>query len=588
MGGRIAGGIGGGGGGGGMNEEMLPEGIRSVTRGLIGCWLSIATAPAVNTIGSTIMIKEALSSDRVDEGSPLIHANDFRNRSGRLDLCGRWGYFAVWAVVASFVLSAVHHTVKKHRQTKQQHSHHHVFPHDFVWGSATSAYQIEGAAHEDGRGLSIWDTFCQEPNAIMDGSSGNVACNHYHLMDSDVQLMKELGLQAYRFSIAWPRVLPNGTGQVNAAGIAFYNRLIDTLIANDIEPWVTLYHWDLPQALEDSYGGWLGRETVDAFGDYARLCFQAFGDRVQHWITMNESWTVAINGYNNGVHAPGRSDNPSTEPYIVAHNLILAHAKAAGIYHRDFAETQKGKIGVSHCADFRYPLTETQADEDAAERAMVFQLAWFADPIFKGDYPMEMRERLGRRLPYFTDEEKKQLMGSTDFLGLNHYSSLLASEPAEIPTYGGYWADIFVDFSARDEWRRNDMGWAIVPDGCREMLKWIAHRYHNPVLYMTENGSAEPEPFLELALHDEERRNYLRDYIRACAQAMNVGVNLRGYFAWSLMDNFEWQFGYQRRFGLVRVDFDTQVRTPKLSAEWYRETILANGSNMGMVDDPIV
>lgn len=524
------------------------------------------------------------STPRVDEGSPLLRADEESRRRGRRrDLFGRCAYFLVWAITASFLLTGIHHTLKNYRRTKRQR--HHVFSHDFVWGSATSAYQIEGATKEDGRGLSIWDTFCEQPGTIMDGRNGDVACDHYHRMESDVRLMKELGLQAYRFSIAWPRILPSGTGEVNAAGVAFYNRLIDTLIAHDIEPWITLYHWDLPQALEDTNGGWLGRETVNAFGGYARVCFQAFGDRVKHWITINESWTVAVNGYNNGVHAPGRSENPSTEPYIVAHHLILAHAKAARIYHNEFAPIQNGLIGVSHCADFRYPLTDSSKDKDAAERAMLFQLGWFADPIFKGEYPKEMRQRLGHRLPQFTHEEKKELVGSTDFLGLNHYSSLLASEPTEIPTYGGYWADIAVSFGARDDWRRNDMGWPIVPDGCREMLKWIARRYHNPIIYMTENGSAEPEPFLELALHDEARRNYFEDYLRACAEAIEAGVRLRGYFAWSLMDNFEWQFGYQKRFGLLYVDFDTQVRTPKLSAEWYRETILANGNNIQMVHD---
>lgn len=513
----------------------------------------------------------------LNEGSPLLRANEATLH--RCGSCGRWSYFFVWLMAAALVLTSVNTSVKKHRRAKLK-LHHSNFPHDFVWGSATSAYQIEGAVNEDGRGESIWDTFCQEPDAIMDGSSGDIACDHYHRMESDVQLMKEMGLQAYRFSIAWPRILPNGTGQVNNAGIDFYNRLIDTLIANDIEPWVTLYHWDLPQALEDGYGGWLSRDTVTAFGEYARVCFQAFGDRVQHWITINEAWTVAVNGYNNGIHAPGRSENPAIEPYVVAHYLILAHATAARIYHDEFAPIQKGMIGVSHCSDYRYPLTNSSQDKDAAERAMVFLLGWFADPIYKGDYPIEMRRRLGHRLPQFTNDEKELLAGSADFLGLNHYSSLLASEPTKIPTFSGYWADIFVDFHSKDDWRINDQGWAVVPDGCREMLKWIAHRYNNPIIYMTENGSAEPEASLEVARHDEGRRSYFEGYIRACAQAIREGVKLRGYFAWSLMDNFEWQFGYQRRFGLCYVDFNTQVRTPKLSAEWYRSTILTNGDNI--------
>lgn len=523
------------------------------------------------------------SRAQVDERSSLLRADQSPRRQRTwLDLLV-WGPYiyclllcAGVALLAFFTL----HVAKTTTSRKMKEKHHYSFPRGFVWGSATSAYQIEGAVKEDGRGVSIWDTFCKEPNVILDGSNGDVACDHYHRMESDIQLMKELGLKAYRFSISWPRILPNGVGEVNAAGVAFYNRLVDTLIANDIEPWITLYHWDLPQALENEYGGWLGRKIVNDFGDYARICFAAFGDRVKYWITLNESWTIAVIGYNNGVYAPGRSENPAIEPYIVAHHLILAHARAAGIYHVEFAPTQRGIIGVSHCADFRYPLTDAHADRDAAERAMIFQLAWFADPVFKGDYPKVMRQRLGDRLPQFTKEDKEELMGSADFIGLNHYSSLLAHEPAEIPQYGGYWADIFVDFSAKDDWRQNDMGWSIVPDGCREMLKWIAARYDDPIIFMTENGSAEPEPFLELALHDDARRDYLEGYIRACAEAMEEGVRLHGYFAWSLMDNFEWQFGYQRRFGMIRVDYETQVRTPKLSAEWYRETILANGKNI--------
>ena len=381
----------------------------------------------------------------------------------------------------------------------------------------------------------------------MNHENGTIACDHYHRVDADVKLMKGLGLKAYRFSIAWPRILPNGEGDVNQAGIDFYSYLIDKLIENNIVPWITLYHWDLPQALQDKYGGWLSRNTVVAFAEYARICFEAYGDRVKHWITLNESWTVAVNGYNNAIHAPGHSMDPESETYLVAHHLLLAHATAVSIFRSDFAKKQNGGdgvIGISNCADFRYPRTTMPQDEQAAQRAMVFQLAWFADPIWKGDYPEEMKDRLGDRLPKFTLEEQEIIKGSSDFFGLNHYSSLLAAEPKEKPNYSGYWADMFVDFSADESWKQNQMGWSVVPDGCRELLLWIAERYEQPVIYMTENGSASDEPDLETAMHDYERRDYFKQYIQACAEAMDAGVDLRGYFAWSLMDNVSGEVYY--------------------------------------------
>jgi len=453
------------------------------------------------------------------------------------------------------------------------------FPSDFTWGSATSSYQVEGAAHEDGRALSIWDTFCEDSENC-NGDNGDVACDHYHRIKSDVELMKSLGLKAYRFSIAWPRILPNGNGVINQAGIDFYNELIDELLANGIVPWVTLYHWDLPQVLHDKYSGWLSRDIVDDFGYYAQVCFDAFGDRVKHWITINESWTVAVNGYNNGVHAPGYLSNPAFDPYVVGHHLILAHARAVKIY-RTMANHEGGMIGISNSGDFRYPRRpERDGDIMAAQRAMEFQLGWFCDPIWIGDYPQVMRDRLGDRLPVFTMEEQMEILGSSDFFGLNHYSTLLASAPSEVPTYGGYWADINVNFSHLASWKQNAMEWSIVPEGCLEILKWIDKRYNHPIIYMTENGSSEPEPDLETALQDYGRRDYFEGYIRACREAIRANVNLKGYFAWSLMDNFEWQFGYAQRFGMCYVDFDTMERTPKLTAKFYRETIRANGGNI--------
>lgn len=455
------------------------------------------------------------------------------------------------------------------------------FPKNFTWGSATSAYQIEGATHEDHRGVSIWDVFCSNPNNCA-GETADIACDHYHKVREDVAMMKELGLTSYRFSVAWPRILPMGAGRVNQRGVDFYNILIDELIANNIEPFVTLYHWDLPQSLEYQYGGWLGPQIVQDFAHYSRVCFEAFGDRVSKWITVNEPWTVAIHGYDEGSKAPGRYQRSSTEPYIVGHHLLLAHAAAVKIYRSEFAEKNGGVIGIANSGDYRYPLNpEKKADVAAANRAMEWQLAWFADPIWKGGYPDSMRRILGDRLPQFTEQERAEVMGSSDIFGLNHYSSALAFEPmTETTASGEYWADMNVDYSKDPNWKTNCMGWSIVPEGGRDLLEWIRERYNNPPIYITENGSCEDEPDLDSALHDYGRRDYLEGYIRAFGEALDKGVDLRGYFAWSLMDNFEWGFGFRPRFGIVRVDYDTLQRHPKLSARWYSETIRTNGSNL--------
>jgi beta-galactosidase len=460
-----------------------------------------------------------------------------------------------------------------------------AFPENFVFGSATSSYQVEGAVHEGGRGLTVWDTFCYEGGHVLNNNTGDVACDHYHLYESDIKMMKDLNLQAYRFSIAWSRILPTGYGgEPNQAGIEFYNRLIDRLIDSNIQPWITLFHWDLPQQLQDDVGGWLDTSrdntVVTAFGDYARICFQEFGDRVKHWITLNEPWTVAVHGYNDGIKAPGHHHDGAHETYIVAHNQLLAHAEAAQIYKKEFSAQQKGMIGFSNSADYRYPLSDTQDDIDAAERAMLFQFGWFIEPVLTGEYPSVMRERLGDRLPQFTKRESERLKDSCDFLGINTYSSALASQPDHESPWGGYWADMFVDTHIDPSWEKNFMGWPIVPDATRELLLWISQRYGNPLLYITENGTAEDEENVETAKHDEVRRRFFEGHLRACAEAIDSGVNLAGYFAWSLMDNFEWEYGYQRRFGICFVDWKTQVRTPKSSALWYRKTIATRGKNI--------
>lgn len=559
-----------------------------------------------------------MSSSLPNETSPLVSDAELnaKRRNEKIKKCSRLLAISIafLVLVALLVKHVTHsktqpesvdvsgsyssvsgHVISKKNATKQsQHKNRSFvfnaederqgpFPTNFVWGSATSAYQVEGATHEDGRGMTIWDTYCYKGGHVLNNASGDVACDHYHLYEDDVQLMRDLNLQAYRFSIAWSRILPDGTGgEVNKKGIDFYNRLIDTLLDSNIEPWITLFHWDLPQALEDDFGGWLDSSgaVVEAFGAYARICFEEFGGRVKYWITLNEPWTVAVHGYNDGIKAPGRSHNGTYETYIVAHNQLLAHARAATIYKDQFAPQQHGIIGMSNSADFRYPLTDSQEDQDAAERAMLFQFGWFMEPVIWGDYPSVMRARLGDRLPQFTKEQRAQLIGSYDFLGINTYSAALASTPAKEPGWGGYWADMFVDTTNDPSWSKNFMGWAMVPDGTKQLLLWISKRYDNPLMFITENGTAEDEDDVETAQNDHVRQRFFRGHLQAAAEAIKGGAHLGGYFAWSLLDNFEWEYGYERRFGMCFVDYSTQERTPKGSALWYRETIQSNGNNL--------
>jgi len=453
------------------------------------------------------------------------------------------------------------------------------FPNDFIWGTATSSYQIEGAASIEGKGPSIWDAFSSIPGKTSKGETGEIACDHFHKYKEDIQLMKQMGVKAYRFSISWPRVMPTGKDQVNEKGIQFYSDLIDELLKAGIEPWVTLYHWDLPLALQLEDDGWLGDSISDHFAVYADLCFDRFGDRVKHWITLNEPWVVAILGYGQGVFAPGRISN--SEPYLAGHHLILAHAKAVKVY-RDKYSYQNGTIGITNNCDWREPLTDSDEDKAAAERALEFFLAWFADPIYFGDYPKVMKERLGERLPDFSDDEKKMIKDSSDFFGLNHYTTMYAAHDHgnanEQSVYGngGISEDQEVDLSLDDNWSFTAMNWAVVPWGCKKLLQWIDQRYNHPDIYITENGCAYPDVIKDGQVNDQNRVDYYHGYLTACHEAMAEGVALKGYFAWSFMDNFEWASGYDKRFGLHYVDFKTLERTPKKSAKWFAELIKNN------------
>lgn len=451
------------------------------------------------------------------------------------------------------------------------------FPKEFTWGVATSAYQIEGAWQADGKGPSIWDAFCQIPGKIANNDTGNRACDHYHLYQEDIALMQQMGVKAYRFSIAWPRIQPLGYGAVNREGIAFYSRLIDQLLAAGIEPWVTLYHWDLPLALQLEQDGWTGAAISDFFAQYADICFAHFGDRVKNWITLNEPWVVAMLGYGQGAFAPGRTSN--VEPYLAAHHLLLAHGKAVAVYRKKYQAQQKGRIGITNNCDWREPLSSNPEDAAAAERALEFFLAWFADPVFKGQYPASMVDRLEDRLPKFTAEESEMLKGSSDFFGLNHYTTMYAADAKDgikkgsVYGNGGLSEDQGVELSADPSWAKTSMGWSIVPWGCRKLLEWIDARYDHPEIIITENGCAFDDQMVDGQVNDQKRVDFYKTYLEACHEAMQNGVNLSGYFAWSFMDNFEWASGYEKRFGLHYVDFETLKRTPKASALWLTKLI---------------
>lgn len=451
---------------------------------------------------------------------------------------------------------------------------------DFHWGVSSSAFQIEGALNEGGRGESTWDIFCRMPGRISHGESAAIACDHYHRYKEDIRLIAELGCTAYRFSISWPRIIPDGFGAVNPEGIAFYNNLLDELEKYGIEPFPTLYHWDLPINCQLAADGWLSQKTVEAFARYAKVCFDAFGSRVKHWITFNESWCSAVLGYGQGVFPPARSD--SDQAYQAAANLLKAHALAV----REFREGgYQGEIGIANNCDWREPLTDSQADKDAAEEALQFFYGWFSDPLVFGEYPEIMRSRLGKRLPDFTPEEKKLLAGSVDFLGLNHYTTLYAS--ATPPTTGsdigpngngGMMQDQAVYLSVDPSWVQTDMVWSIVPWGLRKTLNWISKRYKNIPVYVTENGCSCLEPDVEASKNDIMRQDFLRDYTAECLKARDIdGVDLRGYFCWTLLDNFEWCQGYDRHFGLIRCSPRDLTRIPKGGYYAYQQ-IIANDS----------
>jgi beta-glucosidase len=433
------------------------------------------------------------------------------------------------------------------------------FPTDFFWGTATASYQIEGAAFEDGRGESIWDRFCATPGKVRNGESGAVACDFYHRYRDDVRLLRELGTNAFRLSIAWPRVLPDGRGKVNTRGLDFYERVVDALLEAGITPFVTFYHWDLPQPLEDA-GGWPARATVDAFCEYVAAVTTRLGDRVRHWITHNEPWVAAWIGYGWGEHAPGRTSE--ADALAAAHHLLLSHGRAVEIVR---SAAPAAEVGITLDLHPVYAASGDDDDVAAARHVDGFHNRWFLEPIFKGAYPQDLLEYFGANAPAVAAGDLEAIRAPIDFLGVNNYSrNLVRANPD-----GGRPLDV------RDpDSRYTDMDWEVYPDGLHDLLVRVTDDYAPRALYITENGAAFPDVRgHDGAVRDPERREYLEGHITAVGRAVAAGAPVRGYFVWTLMDNFEWAWGYWKRFGLVFVDYPTLERVPKESFYWYRDFI---------------
>jgi len=438
-----------------------------------------------------------------------------------------------------------------------------TFPHDFLWGVATAAFQIEGACDEDGKGLSIWDEFSRVPGKIRTGESAEVACDHYHRWRQDIALMRSLGLKAYRFSVSWPRVLPEGSGQVNEKGIDFYSRLVDELGEAGIEPVVTLYHWDLPLVLDRRLGGWPNRELARYFADFGDLMYRRLGDRVRRWITINEPWVVCQGGYLLGDLAPGHKN--LQESFQAGHTLLLAHGMAV---ERLRAVLPEAQVGIALNLWPVHAATDTERDRSAAARMSSYVNEWFLDPIYRGDYPGLMREAFGDLLPSFTAEEREIVQSPLDFVGVNNYSRTIVRHEEE---------QFLEARQVGAPGPVTHMDWEIYPDALREILSWVHTRYAPPSMMITENGAAfKDEPDDAGRVNDSARVAYLQTYLSKAHQAFEEGVPLTGYFLWSLLDNFEWSYGFSKRFGIIHVDYETQRRTVKRSGEWYAQTISDN------------
>lgn len=431
---------------------------------------------------------------------------------------------------------------------------------DFKWGVATAAYQIEGAANEDGRTPSIWDKFCEVPGNIRNGDTGLVACDHYHRYKEDVEIMNWMGVDTYRFSVSWSRVIPNGIGEVNQAGIDFYSKLIDELLEKDIEPFLTIYHWDLPQVLQEK-GGWLNREIADWFAYYTQVLVSNFGDRVKYWITINEPHCICWFGYLKGWFAPGVQDLNSA--VIAAHHVLLSHGRAAQVIKQNLPNAKVGFApGLTPCV----PASDSEPDIAAARRQDGYDIRWFLDPVYGKGYPKDILEIFDINPPILGND-MEIIATPTDFLGVNFYlRSVIANDPD-----GDFLQVKGVD---PEDSKYTAMGWEICAPALRDLLLRVQKDYGPKEIFITENGSAWDDVVeADGSIKDKDRIDYLEQHIEQIQIAINDGVPVKGYFAWSLLDNFEWTFGYEKRFGLVRVDYQTLKRTPKASAHRYREII---------------
>jgi beta-glucosidase len=437
------------------------------------------------------------------------------------------------------------------------------FPDDFLWGAATSAYQIEGAPLADGAGPSIWHRFVRTPGRVHNGETGDVACDHYHRYPEDVALMRELGLTTYRFSISWSRILPEGTGRVNQGGLDFYRRLVDELLAAGIAPNATLYHWDLPAALDDR-GGWLNRDVAEWFAEYAEVMFRALDDRVTMWATLNEPWVVTDGGYLHGPLAPGHRN--LWEAPRATHNLLRSHAKAVQAYRA----SGKNRIGLVVNLEPKYPASDSPEDAEAVKRADAYMNRQYLDPVFLGTYPQELIDGYGEAWPEISAADMAEIKTPIDFLGINYYKRGITKADDSV----------IIERATRVDNPRGtvtEVGWEVFAKGLTKTLTWVRDSYGDLPLYITENGAAfyDPPVAFNGRIEDPLRVDYLRDHIRAVRTAMDQGVNVRGYYVWSLLDNFEWALGYAKRFGIIHVDYETLKRTPKASARYYAEVIKA-------------
>ncbi|MBN2677266.1 MAG: beta-glucosidase [Anaerolineaceae bacterium] len=449
------------------------------------------------------------------------------------------------------------------------------FPEGFLWGVSTASYQIEGAWDSDGKGESIWDRFTHTPGKIRNGDTGDTACDHYHRWQEDIQIMSQIGVKAYRLSTSWPRILPAGTGMVNQKGLDFYTRLVDELLQKEIIPFVTLYHWDLPQTLQEQ-GGWKVRSTAEAFLEYTDVITRCLGDRVKNWITHNEPSVMAHNGYHLGAHAPGLKDLGAS--LSASHHLLLSHGWAVPLIRKN---SPQAKIGLSMNVNWMAIASPSQADHEAYRKSSGLWLRWYLDPLYGRGYPVDVIQdviRLGAllnsELPFVYDDDLSVIAVPTDFLGVNYYTRFI-SRSTEIPEADNLPPNVTQSQRNQENW--TEMGWEVYPEGLNRVLSWLYYEYQPPQLYVTESGcSYSDAPDNDGVIRDDRRIHYLKQHFAASLRAIENGVPLGGYFVWSLMDNFEWDQGYAQRFGLVWIDYSTKQRLLKNSAIWYQQIIADN------------